>query len=298
VKWGICLGKRVGGTFDWQRGAIFCCCLRNQTRMESEHDTINPRALNIRRGGFLGLVATVIATTSLIVWVLVPHEPSYQGRGLSAWLSDFEHEQVERRAVAADAVRHIGTDAVPFLVKRLGYNPDVLRRKSRFALWKRQFLEWVSRHSFGKVSPPRRPPNPSRQAMAGLDALGTAAKDALPALEKLLNETPPDPQALYIVARIGSAGVPMLKKSLTNSASSEAKLLRLEARVCLDMIESHSETLYPTVEFGPDASYYDRRVCEFNVKVIRSAFQDYRAQHPEMVFPKGAFDTPPPSVPP
>jgi len=266
--------------------------------MENEQNTFNRHVPSKRQFRLLGLLVAVIMAASLVVLALVPHEPSYHGRRLSAWLSDFEHEQVERRAVAADAVRHIGTNAVPFLVERLGYNPDVPRRDSRLTLWKRQFLEWLSIHSFGKVSPPGRPPNPRRQAMAGLDALGPAAKDALPALEKLLNENPPDPQALYIVARIGPAGVPLLTKSLTNSISQEAKLLRLQARICLDMMKSHSETLYPKSESNPDDACFERRICAFNVMAMQAAFQEYRSQHPEMDLPKGVFDVPQASLPP
>ena len=260
--------------------------------MENEQNTFNRHVPSKRQFRLLGLLVAVIMAASLVVLALVPHEPSYHGRRLSAWLSDFEHEQVERRAVAADAVRHIGTNAVPFLVERLGYNPDVPRRDSRLTLWKRQFLEWLSIHSFGKVSPPGRPPNPRRQAMAGLDALGPAAKDALPALEKSLNENPPDSQALYVIARIGSVGLPVLYKSLTNSSSVENKLLRLEARVCLEMIETHSEVLFPRLEFGPDAAFYDRRICEFNNMVISAASEDYRSNHPEMDLPRLPLNTP------
>jgi hypothetical protein len=260
--------------------------------MESFLITLNKRGVI-----FVGLLAAVIVAASLVVWYLMPHEPSYQGRGLSAWLSDFEHDQLEKRGMAAQALRSIGPKAVPFIADRLRCPQSVLRRDARLRRWKEQFVEWLSEHSFIKVSPGR-PADPRRQALAGLDALGPEAKDALPALEKLLNEDPPDPRALYVIARIGQAGLPLLTQSLTNSFSKEAKLLRLQARACLDMMKSNSETLYPKVEFGPDCSNFDRRICAFNTKVLAAAFQDYRAQHPEMVFPKGAANTPPASPPP
>jgi hypothetical protein len=235
----------------------------------------------------VALVAGVGALAGYLVW---PHEPSFRGRGLSAWVRDFEAEQVEKRAMAADAVQHIGQQAVPFLVKRLRSPNAVLRKESWLERWKRRTLEWLSKQSVIKVSPGRRS-NPRQQAMAGLDALGPAAKDALPALEKLLRENPPDSQALYVVARIGPAGRPMLTRALTNNE----KLLRLEARVCMEMINTHSETLYGAVGFGPDAAVFERRICEFNLRTLRAAFEDYRAQHPEQAFPRGIVETPPPS---
>jgi hypothetical protein len=151
----------------------------------------------------------------------------------------------------------------------------------------------LGNHSLVKVSPGRRP-DPRGRALAGLDALGPAAKDGLPALEKLLRENPPDPRALYVVARIGPAGLPVVKRALTN----EVKMLRLEARVCMEMIRTHSEWLYGDTGFGPDAAIFDRRICEFNLKTLQAAFEDYRAEHPESVFPRGIGEAPPPSPPP
>src|SRR6185436_476821 len=119
-----------------------------------------------------------------------------------------------------------------------------------------------------------------------------------PALEKLLTENPPDPDALYVVARIGQAGVPLLTKSLTNTSSQESKLLRLEARACLEMMKTHSETLYPKVKIGSDCAHFTRRICEFHVKVMSAAVQEYSSHHPEMDLPQRAFDTPPSSSPP
>jgi len=73
----------------------------------------------------------------------------------------------------------------------------------------------------------------------------------------------------------------------------------LEAKVCFDLIRSHSEVLYPPIPVGPDAPSFARRTCEFNLKILEAANQRYQAQHPE-----GAADDdeaglpplPPPSV--
>ncbi len=141
----------------------------------------------------------------------------------------------------------------------------------------------------------RRPPDPRREALAGLDALGPDAKDAIPALEKLLHEDPPDPAALYVIARIGEQGLPLITQSLTNSE----KVIRLEARVCLEMIKTKSAMLFPKFETEPESSDYRRRICEFNSRTLREAFKDYRAQHPEQFDANGGpVSSPPPEMPP
>jgi hypothetical protein len=237
------------------------------------------------------LIAAVIAGASAVAGCLLwPREPSYGGRRLTVWLRDFEAEQVEKRATAAEAVKHIGSNAVPFLVERLRSPNPALRKEPQWERWKRSALAWLSKHSRLKVSPGRRP-DPRHRALAALDALGREAKDALPALERLLREDPPDPQALYVIARIGPAGLPLLTRMLTN----DVKILRLEARVCMEMIKSHSASLYGSIGFGPEAATFERRICEFNVKTLTAAFKEYAAQHPELAFPKSIVETPPPS---
>jgi hypothetical protein len=243
-----------------------------------------------RRGKILLIVALVAGVGAMAGYWVWPHEPSCRGRGLSAWLRDFGADQIERRAEAADAVKHIGPKAVPFLVQRLRSPNPALRRESRLEQWKRRALEWLSTHTKIKISAGRRY-DPRQQALAGLDALGPAAKEALPALERLLRETPPDPRAVYVVARIGPAGLPLLTRALTN----EERLVRLQGRLCLEMIKTHSELLYGEIGFGPEAAIFERRMCEFNARTLRTVFEEYRAQHPEQGLPQSVFDTPPPS---
>ena len=259
--------------------------------MENEQSKFRQSILKRRSVRVLGFLGLAVTATVFVLWALWPREPVYQGRNLTAWLSDFDHDEIERRVSAAGAVRRIGVDAVPFLIERLRYDPNSVKRESRLLRWKRQSLEWLNKHTFIKVSSAR-PANARRQALAGLDALGPLATNALPALEKLLDERPPDPSALYVVARIGPQGLPVLYRALTNSTSSESKLLRLEARVCFDMLKSRSEALFPKVESGSDASCYDRRICEFNSKVLQAAYRDYRSEHPEMDLPTPQVDEP------
>ena len=137
-----------------------------------------------------------------------------------------------------------------------------------------------------------RPPDPRNEALAGIDALGSVAVDALPALEQLMLENPPDPRVIYVAARIGPASIPLLTKCLTNEVSGEAKLIRMEAKVCLEMLNTRAELLYPKIPVGPDAPSFNLRICEFNVKLMSEAAKKYRREHPEMLH--GDLTAPPP----
>jgi len=210
-------------------------------------------------------------------------EPTYQDRCLSEWLRDFDAPQVpQKEALAADALRHIGDAAMPLLIDYLSAD-----RNERY----KQELEKWQRTRTGDFSS-LRPSSPRHEALAALDALAPIAKDALPALQRILREDPPDPAVLYVVARMGLDGVPLL----TSTLGSTNKFLRLEARVCLDLMNSHSEVLYPAIPVGPDVPSFVQRTCRLNLEIMKAASDIYRAEHPRPDFPDNGLEAPPPPV--
>jgi hypothetical protein len=235
------------------------------------------------------LIAVVLlALAALVACVLVfpDREPAWQGRTLGAWLRDFDADKPESRASAADAIRQIGTNALPLIIQRLQH-PD-RRSPSAILALKLKLFELLSKQSLVKIQ--FRPgASPRHQALAAIDALGPAAANALPALGKLLHENPPDPRAPYLIARIGPEGLPLLRQALTNKNG----IVRTEARVCLEMFNSRSEALFPAD--GMDVSSFDRRICEFNLRMVRAGFQEYKRQHPEEFLLRDITDMPPPS---
>ena len=240
--------------------------------------------MNFRKASVLALsFLTIVIASCSTTRPPATTEPSYQDRTLSEWLRDFDLQNYspEKQALAADAIRHIGPPAVPFLVERLS--------EERFKQTKVKQEQWRERQATAKFKVDR-PADPRREALAALDALGSAAVDSLPALDKLANENPPNPQVIYLAARIGPASIPLLTRSLTN----EVKAVRLEAQLCLEMLNSRAELLDPRIPVGPDAPSFERRLCEFNVKILQRAFKEYHTSHPEMDFPQ----PPPPSLPP
>jgi len=224
----------------------------------------------MRRRYWIGVC--VVAGIAAAVVVATMREPRFQGKSLSAWLSDFESERPEMRYQAADSVRRMGTSAVPFLIERLRYRGPLL-----LPLWKLKLQELLNKQSFFKSSFGRLA-NMRSQSLAALDALGPAAKGALPALETLLHEKRPDPRVVLVIARLGPEAVPALTRALTN----DEKVIRFGARVCLEMLQTHSETLFPKTE--EDAEFM-RRECVYNMKVLKKAWEEYNKMLPSGLNP-------------
>jgi hypothetical protein len=211
-----------------------------------------------------GIVSLLVA--ALLVASEKKFDPSYQGKHLSAWLCDFEGNNVAARLRAVDAVQHIGTNALPLLTAQLRDNGPQEEPN-----WRTALRAFASKQSLIHFTIPR-PRSPRYEALAGLDALGPVARDAAPFLENLLHEKPPDPRAALVLARLGSSGVPALTRALTN----DERAVRLSARICLDMINSHSKILSPT-SLKHDG--FDARICAFNIEMLHAALVEYRKEH-------------------
>jgi len=198
--------------------------------------------------------------------------PFYQGRSLRAWLRGFDGETGEARRRSAEAIGHMGPGVVPRLIPQLAH-----ARPGPEPKWKQWVRDLVSRQSVVKIAPFRRI-DERCEALAALDALGPDARAAVPALEGLLHEKPPDHRALIVLARIGPDAVPVLNRALTN----DERVIRMGARACLDAMRSHSDLMFPKT---PEDAEFMRRTCKFNLLVLQGAFREYKAQHPEEVLP-------------
>ena len=226
------------------------------------------------------ITASVVVGIALLFTIYGQRsEPSYHEKPLTFWLKGFESDLPQTRWQSAEAVRHIGTNGLPLIVQMLEKKP--LSQEP----WWRQKVRPVL--SFVKINLPR-PAIERREALAALDALGPTAKDAVPALEKLLHQNPPDPQAVLVLGRLGPDGVPALTRALTN----EEKIIRYGARACLNMQRSYSEVVFPTT---PQNAEFMRRTCEFNLAILKIATENYRREHPEDFLPDGM---PQPNLPP
>jgi hypothetical protein len=244
-----------------------------------------------KRLTLIAVAVAALAVLGVVIAIFNSIGPIWKGRSLGSWLNDFSADKLEQRLQAAEAIRQIGPKAVPYLIPRLKYPSG--EPVSPWSGLKTRLLYFLSRQKIIKVSLPRNYTSPRHQAFAALDALGPAAKEALPALEKLLHEHPPDPHCTYIIARIGPAGLPLLNQALTN----DERIIRMEAHVCLDELNSGSRSvIFPPP--GRDTNEFNLRICHFNLRMLHAAFAEYRSRHPEMDLPANIRDTPPSREPP
>jgi hypothetical protein len=139
--------------------------------------------------------------------------PVYQGRSLSGWLHLME--DANRKAEGDDAIRHMGTNCVPWLVKWLPYRdrPWVKRVDGiiQKICPKAVQRKWHNSRWYSNLSG-------SVLVENAFKTLGAEASPAVPALSKLLQD--PDQltrvSASRALAYIGRDGTPPLVAVLTN----------------------------------------------------------------------------------
>jgi hypothetical protein len=172
-------------------------------------------------------IVVVALLLSGVVWVALlssrPDDLSYHGKSLSQWQDQLDDhffgaanwvgmialpakttEQIE----AADAIRALGTNTIPRLLR------DLSATDSRvFEGWQQAqqfFREKILRQKgFGRdvVTPAKRT---RWKAALALDALGPAAQSAIPQLASMVNKPTSCKQASFILAGMGPAGIAVL----------------------------------------------------------------------------------------
>jgi HEAT repeat protein len=141
-------------------------------------------------------------------------EPSYQGKPLSRWADDMtlDHSKAVRDQ-AQEAIRQIGTNAIPFLLEEL-------RALAEINLTNYNTPEWQDRRY---------------RIHTAFAALGPIAEPAIPSLTDLMNgSSSATACAAYALAEIGPKGVIPLVKTLTNGS--------LEIRIGIAQIISEAGT--------------------------------------------------------
>lgn len=142
-------------------------------------------------------------------------EPSYQGKPLSAWLrrATIFNCQVQLPEENIQAIQRIGTNALPFLLQWLQYEPSAFRL-SVYRVGDRWHLpvQWLVRTPRAYLRD---------EAMAGFWVLGPAARPAVSVLGSLLDSTNLHVQACALTALcgIGKDALPPILDVLTNAAA-------------------------------------------------------------------------------
>jgi len=160
-----------------------------------------------------------IALIGVAVWALLPGEPRYEGRTLSAWLSEYDIRfdakyirpiRPEKKKVD-EAVLHIGTNGFPVLLHMLWVRDSAFKEKlaglsAKTHLYIHFTPAWQS----------------NWRAVMAFDALGTAGKEVVPALVRGLTNSDwtvrmNAARALAAVRTAPELAVPSLVKTLEDT---------------------------------------------------------------------------------
>lgn len=170
------------------------------------------------RGTLILVVLVCLAIGLCVVKVAARREPQYHGRTLSEWLDAYQHgrfsgpSSAESRE-AAEAVRHIGTNALPFLVKWISCETPAWGSKLYAAFFKlapssrqnpfvRSVLTKIEKDQVGQV-------------LSGFDILGAQAGPAVPDLARLMVNTR-SPWVIIALSHVGKDGLPVLISGLSD----------------------------------------------------------------------------------
>jgi hypothetical protein len=150
----------------------------------------------------------LVAVVAAVVWLLMPSpEPVYQGKRLSYWLAGYDTGNYNLAhpkgpspaslAEADEAIRQIGTNACPILLRML--------QQPNSSLTVRLF-DLVQKQNFFKI--PFAPANLNWKALTAFGALGSRASNAVPGLVAIFEANPsPFPQQA-VPAILGEIGPP------------------------------------------------------------------------------------------
>src|SRR6266496_4579891 len=175
--------------------------------------------LKLRRRKLWILLGCAIAAI-LILTLWREREPHYDGRSLSQWIAllngGYAKDPDISQRDAEQAVRSIGTNGLPFLIKLLNY---------REAPWHTRLDSLCNKLPENVAHPLSRlvlhgGKERQQDAFSTLCVLGADAKPAIPALTNLfVNQPPLADQCMAVLVHIGDEGLSPVLCVLTNSAN-------------------------------------------------------------------------------
>jgi len=192
----------------------------------------------------LGVVSIIALLAALQFGsVLLSDEgPCYAGKSLNKWVlligrrSWEEPPSPELRRTAEHAIAHIGTNAIPFLLRWIRYDPAPSKIGKRIAL---VICKFPGKPHFQFLElPPKRPADEmrargARNAFRILGATASAAIPGLSYLERSSESGEVKDRVAEAMAGIGGPALPAMINLLTNSNGSMSPLYILYAIVSL-----------------------------------------------------------------
>ncbi len=175
-----------------------------------------------RRTWIFLLICAPLVILLLAIFRRTPEGPTYQGRSLSKWVELYaayettkdEHHR-EEAAQAAQAVRAIGTNALPFLLQWIRYEPPFWQQRISPDL--RLSAQDHALASYIINGPGYEKQKAARKAFT---FLGTNAAPAIPALRIMMRETNHHATAMSAIialSEIGAVGMPTLVSAISDT---------------------------------------------------------------------------------
>jgi hypothetical protein len=168
-----------------------------------------------RRGILLAVLGLGLVTMLVVVPWPRENEPEYQGKTLSQWLATYM-ENGQASPQAADAVHHIGTNALPFLVKWIAHEQPKWRDKLADKMLRVPIP--LARATVGPLLGTRRVR--AGVAVFGFEILREEAAPVVPALTKLMQDwrfPNRGDRAVLALVYIGKDALPALFTVMTNT---------------------------------------------------------------------------------
>jgi HEAT repeat protein len=173
-----------------------------------------------RKAWFIAGFIVVLFLGMLWLPRLLRTEPAYHGKSLTLWLQTYAPSSRSGRGSPAwteadDAVRHIGTNGIPVLLRMLRATDSRLELQL-VALAKKQHIIKIHFTLAATLNV---------EASRAFLALGDTAKDAVPALMKIYDEKNPilsqgaELEALGWIGPAAEPAIPLLLQAATNSNS-------------------------------------------------------------------------------
>lgn len=152
-----------------------------------------------------------LAVLAAVFWGIVrSREPRYQGKPLSTWLRALESaipDEDEGRVIEEyQAITAMGTNALPYLIKKLGARDPAWKTALGDLLDKQSVVDWRPRMAWQEQD----------TALQAFSILGETAAPAIPQLTALLTQPHAASAAAWSLIVIGPPALPVLMEALTN----------------------------------------------------------------------------------
>ena len=168
-----------------------------------------------KKGIILLTGAIVVVGLCFVVFGDRESQPEYQGRSLSSWLAVYDDLDPTTFEQAEEAVLHIGTNALPCLLRWIQYEPPAWRASLKGVVPSRiwdngSFQDFIAGRAGRRAA----------YARDGFRILGTNAVAALPELEKLM-KTNTRPMTVFnaflSLVSIGQPSLPVFERALADT---------------------------------------------------------------------------------